>query len=60
MRVVSAAENLRVYRFANGVRQTVLVALATSAAKCLREQVWYQAATVVKSVPRLESWIRSL
>jgi len=36
------------------------VSLATSAARCLREQVRYQAAATVKAVPRLESWIRSL
>lgn len=46
-------------RFANGVRQTLHVTLATSAATCFREKVRYQAATVIKSVPRLETWIRS-
>jgi CelD/BcsL family acetyltransferase involved in cellulose biosynthesis len=46
-------------RFANGIRQTLHVTLATSAATCFRERVRYQAATVVKSVPRLENWIRS-
>ena len=47
-------------QFANTIRYTLHVSLATSAARCLREQVRYQAATVVKAVPRLESWIRSL
>ena len=45
-------------RFANCIRRTQHVTLATSAARCLRERVRYQAATVVKSVPRLENWIR--
>lgn len=47
-------------RFANTVRQTLHVMIAKSAASCFRERVRYQAATVVKSVPRLENWIRSL
>jgi len=47
-------------RFANTSRYTLHVSLATSAARCLKEQVRYQAATVVKAVPKLESLIRSL
>lgn len=47
-------------RFANTVRQTLHVMIAKSAASCFRERVRYQAATVVKSVPRLENWIRTL
>lgn len=46
-------------RFANGIRQTLHVTLATSAATCFRERMRYQAAIMVKSVPRLENWIRS-
>ena len=47
-------------RFSTALRQTLHVTIHSSAASCLRERVRYQAATVVKSVPRLENWIRSL
>jgi CelD/BcsL family acetyltransferase involved in cellulose biosynthesis len=47
-------------RFATAVRETLHVTIATSAASCLKEKVRYKAATVVKSVPKLESWIRGL
>ena len=36
-------------RFANVIRYTLHVLLATSTARCLKEQVPYQAATVVKA-----------
>jgi CelD/BcsL family acetyltransferase involved in cellulose biosynthesis len=47
-------------RFATGVRETLHITMATSAAICLKAKMRYQAATMVKSVPRLENWIRSL
>ena len=47
-------------RFANDIRETLHVTLATSAASCFKEKFRYQAATIVKSMPRLESWIRAL
>ena|SRR5215831_8004373 len=47
-------------RFAKAIRYALHVSLTTSAARCLEEQVRHQAATVVKTVPRLESLIRSL
>jgi len=45
-------------RLASAIRYTLHVSLTTSAARCLKEQVRYQAATVVKTVSRLESLIR--
>ncbi len=47
-------------RFATGVRETLHITVATSAAICLKAKMRYQAASIVKSVPRLENWIRSL
>ena len=47
-------------RFATGVRETLHITMATSAAICLKAKMRYRAATMVKSVPRLENWIRSL
>jgi CelD/BcsL family acetyltransferase involved in cellulose biosynthesis len=47
-------------RFANSVRETLHVTIASSGASCLKEKIRYRTATMVKSMPMLESWIRSL
>jgi len=47
-------------RFTTALRETLHVTIATSAVSCFKVKVRYQAATMIKSVPRLQLWIRSL
>ncbi len=47
-------------RFANACRQTLHATVTASSAAQLRERVRYHAAAVLKSTPRLESWVRRL